>query len=86
MFILDQAAENLGVKVTEGEMNGQVARMAAGRGERPEKLRAELARTNQLGSVYQQIREHKTMDAILGKGAITEMPVDEFNKKMGAKA
>lgn len=86
MFILDQAAENLDVKVTEGEMNGQVARMAASRGERPEKLRAELARTNQLGSVYQQIREHKTMDAILGKSSVTEMPAEEFNKKMTAKA
>ncbi len=86
MFILDQAAESLGVKVTEGEMNGQIARMAAGRGERPEKLRGELQRTNQLGSVYQQIREHKTMDAILGKSTITELPVDEYNKKVGAKA
>jgi trigger factor len=86
MFILDQAAESLGVKVTEGEMNGQIARIAAGRGERPEKLRAELQRTNQLASVYQQIREHKTMDAILGKGAITEMPAEEYNKTVGASA
>jgi len=85
MFILDQAAESMGVKVSEGEMNGQISRMAAGRGERPEKLRGELQRTNQLGSVYQQIREHKTMDAILGKSAITEMPVEEYNKKVGAK-
>ena len=85
MFILDQAAEKLEVKVSEGEMNGQIARMAHGRGERPEKLRAELARTNQLGSVYQQIREHKTMDAILAKSSITEMPVEEYNKKQGAK-
>ena len=34
----------------------------------------------------QQIREHKALDAILGKAKVTEVSVDEFKEKMGADA
>lgn len=82
-FILDRAAEQLGIKVTDAEINGRIAQIAMSRGERPEKLRQDLINRNQIGMVYQQVREHKTMDAILAKAKITEMPVEEYNKKMG---
>jgi hypothetical protein len=32
--------------------------------------------------VYQQIRDHKTLDAILSKATVTEMPADEYNKSV----
>lgn len=85
-FALDKAAEKLDIKVSEAEMNNRIAQMAFSRGERPEKLRQEIISRNQVGTVFQQIREHKTLDAILAKAKVTEMSVEEFNKAMGAEA
>ena len=48
---------------------------------RPEALRQELIQRNQVGTVYNQIREHKTFDAILQRATITEVPVEEFNRQ-----
>jgi len=81
-FILDRAGEKLDVKVTEAELNGRIAQMAAMRGERPEKLRQELFSRNQMGTVWTQIREHKTLDAIIAKSKVDEISLDEFNKVM----
>ena len=83
-FVLDKAAESLDVKVTDGEINGRIAQIAAQRGERPEKLRQDIINRNQVGMVFQQIREHKTIDAILAKAKVTEMSVDDFNAAMKA--
>ena len=85
-FILDRAGEKLDVKVTEGELNGRISQMAAMRGERPEKLRQELFARNQIGMVWTQIREHKTLDAIIAKSKVEEISLEEFNKLMGEKA
>lgn len=85
-FALDKAAEKLDIKVSEQEMNNRIAQMAFSRGERPEKLRQEIIARNQVGTVFQQIREHKTLDAILAKAKVTEMSLEEFNKAMGAEA
>jgi hypothetical protein len=32
--------------------------------------------------LFQQVREHKTMDAILADATIEEVSADEFNKRM----
>ncbi len=85
-FILDKAAEKLGIKVSEQEINGRIAQIAMERNERPERLRQQLIQSNQVGSVFQQIREHKTMDAILAKAKVAEMPAEEFNKLMKGAA
>lgn len=85
-FILDRAAEKLDVKVTEGELNARIAQIAMANNMRPDKLRAQMIQQNQVGQVFQQIREHKTMDAIVGKATITEMPAEEFNKVMQEEA
>jgi trigger factor len=84
-FILDKVAEKLNVEVTEAEMNGRIAQIAISRGERPEKLRQQIIASNQAGTIFSQIREHKVMDAILAKSKITEMPADEFNKHFAGK-
>jgi trigger factor len=78
-FVLDRAAEKLDVKVSDAELNGRIAQIAVSRGERPEKLRQDLISKNQIGTVYQQVREHKTMDAILAKAKVREMGVEEYN-------
>lgn len=81
-FAIDKAAEKLDVKVTEGEMNARIAQMAYSRGDRPERLRQEIIARNQVGMVYQQIREHKTMDAILAKARIEDIGLDDYNKSV----
>lgn len=83
-FLMDRAAEKLDIKVSDGEINGRIAQIAAQRGERPEKLRQDIINRNQVGVVFQQIREHKTMDAILAKAKVNEVSVDEFNAAMKA--
>jgi trigger factor len=85
-FILDRAAEKLDIKVTEGELNARIAQIALANNMRPDKLRSQLIQQNQIGQVFQQVREHKTMDAIVAKAAITEMPAEEFNKVMREEA
>lgn len=85
-FILNRAADEFNVRVEEAEMNGRIAQLAAERGVRPDKLRQEIMQRNQLGVIYQQIRDHKAMDVILSKANITEMPAEEFNRLMAEEA
>lgn len=85
-FILDKAAESLDIKVSDAEINGRISQMAMSRNMRPEKLRQELIQRDQVGTVFQQIREHKVMDAILAKAKISEMSAEEFNKAMAAES
>lgn len=84
-FILNQVGDDLNVRVDEQEINGRIAQMAQERNVRFDKLRAELMQRGQIGGIFQQIREHKTMDALLAKAKITEMSADEFNKAMKAQ-
>jgi len=81
-FLMSKAAESLDIKVTEAEMNQQIAQMAYQRNMRPERLRQEIMRTDQAGTLFTQLREHKTMDAILGTAEIEDVPAEEFNKWM----
>lgn len=83
-FILSRAAEDLGIGITEGEVNARIAQMAAQRNQRPERLKNELMSRNQIGQIVLQIREHKTMDAILAKAEVQEMDADAFNEAMRA--
>jgi trigger factor len=79
-FILAKAADKLGIRVTEEEVNGRIAQMAMERGVRPDQLRSELMRGNQVGMVIQQVREHKAMDAILSKAEISDISAADYNK------
>jgi trigger factor len=80
-FILNKAAEDLEVRVEEAEVNGRIAQMAAERNARPDQLRQQLIQSNQVGAVVQQIREHKTIDAIIAKAKVEEMSAEDFKKK-----
>jgi trigger factor len=85
-FILSRAAEDLGVRVSEQEVNQRIMQIAAQRNMRPDQLRQEIIRTNQVGGIVQQIRDHKTFDAIVAKAKVTEISAEEYNKSMGEKA
>lgn len=84
-FVLNKIADTMEIKVEEPEINGRIAQLAIEGGRRPEQLRQELIQNNQVGNIYQQVRDHKAMDAILAKANITEMPAEEFNKLMKAE-
>ena len=84
-FILHKAADQLKVQVTEGDVNARIAQIAAQRRERPEKLRQELIQSNQIGQIFQQVREHKAVDAILANASVEEVSEEEYEKRMGAK-
>lgn len=73
-FILDKAAKQLDVEVSESEVNGRIAALAMQQGRRMEKMRQELARRGDLQYLYLQIREQKTMDKLLEKATVTEVP------------
>jgi len=81
-FVLERAAEELQVRVTEGEVNARINQMASDRGERPDKLRQALINSNQINGVFQQIREHKTLDAILAKASVSDVDAEEFKKSL----
>jgi len=81
-FILAKAAEQLGVQVDEPEINGAIMQMAAQSGQSPDRLRNELIQSNRISSLVQQVRDVKTLDAILAKATVEDMSVEEFNKIM----
>ncbi len=81
-FILDKVAEQEGVRVEEHEINARIYQIAMERGERPEALRQQLIANRQVGTIFQQIREHKAMDALIAKAEIQEMPAEQFNEEM----
>ncbi|MAY73657.1 MAG: trigger factor [Phycisphaerae bacterium] len=79
-FIINQAAQDLKVGVTEQEVNGRIAQMAAEQGQRPEELRQHLIQSGQAQQIVVQIREHKTIDAIIAKANVEEVSAEEFEK------
>ena len=81
-FILHAIATELEIGVDEAEVNGRIAQMAVQQGQRPEELKRQLIEQGQIQAIAQQIREHKTVDAILAKAEVDEVEADEFNKLM----
>lgn len=77
-FVLSAVAEKLEVQVSEQEVRRQVAQMAIERGMRPEQLFQELIESRRINAVAEQVREHKTLDAIVDKATITDVPADEL--------
>ena len=71
-FILGKIAEERGIDVDEEELNGQVAMLALNQGQRPETLRNKMQQDGSLANFYVQLREQKTLDAIVAEGKIEE--------------
>lgn len=84
-FILVKAAQSLEVSVTEEELMGQIAQMAAQRGERPDKLRDQLVKSGQVQTLAQQIREHKVLDAMLNQASIEDVTVEAYNEAFASE-
>ena len=78
-FILQHLAQHFEVQVTEQEVNGRIAQMAAQRGARPEQLRNELVQSGQVGMIAGQIREHKAADRVIDQAEVQDVPAEEWN-------
>jgi len=85
-FIMDKIADKFEVEVSEEEINGHIAYVAATRGRRPEKMREELGRHGSLSQFALQVREEKCIEKLLEKAKITEVePKKPTTKKKTAK-
>ncbi len=81
-FIMDKVAEALKIEVTEEEINGYIAQLAMQRGQRPERMREEMARDGSLAQFRLQVREDKCVAKLLESAKITEVePKKEVPKK-----
>jgi len=85
-FIMDKIASKLGIEVSEEEINGHIARIAAQRGRRPEKMREEMVRDGSLAQFSMQVREEKCVSKLLETAKINEVePAQLEEKKKPAK-
>jgi trigger factor len=71
-FIMDKVAETLDIKVEEEEINGHIAQLAAQRGQRPERMREEMARNGSLAQFGLEIQQDKCIAKMLETAKITE--------------
>jgi trigger factor len=72
-FILQKIAGDMEVDVSEAELNGQVAYIAAQNDERPETVKQNMQKDGSLQNLYVQMREQKAVDQILTKAQIEEV-------------
>ncbi|MGA3067455.1 MAG: trigger factor [Tepidisphaeraceae bacterium] len=72
-FILQKIAAEQGVDVSEAELNGRIAVIAAQTGRRPEKVRQEMSGDGSLMNLYVQMREQKAIDKILETAQVEEI-------------
>jgi trigger factor len=84
-FIMWKLGDHFKVNVSEQEVNGRVAAMAIEHGQRPDQLRAELARAGRLPEVGRMIREEKSADRVVAQAAIQEISAEEWNRIMTGK-
>lgn len=84
-FVMHRLAEHFKVEVSEQEVNGRIAAIAAQRGVRPEKFRADLAQAGRLGEVSRMVRDQKSADRLVQQVKKTEVSADEWNKIFAAQ-
>lgn len=80
-FIMDKVAEKLGISVDEEEINGQIARLAMQRGQRPEKMREQMARDGSLAQFGLEVRRNKCISRLLETAQVTEKKAKKSKKK-----
>ncbi len=81
-FLLERIANEEEIQVSEQEINGRIATMAMQQQVRPDVLRAELVKADRIMALARSIRENKAADHLVSLTSVTDMPVDEWNKKV----
>jgi len=84
-FILHRLADRFEVQVSDHEVNGRIAAIAAQRGERPEALRSELMQSGGISQIASQIREHKAVDRVIDQASVSDIPAAEWNEFVAAR-
>jgi hypothetical protein len=74
------------VNVTEQELNGRIAAMAAQQNARPEQMRAQIEKSGRMNEVVSVIRDAKVSDRIIAQAKVTDIAADEWNKIVEAKS
>ena len=72
-FIMDKVSDKLGIKTTEEEINGHIARVAAQKHIRPERMKEEMERDGSLEQFKLEVREQKCVAKLLESAKITEV-------------
>jgi trigger factor len=86
-FIMDKVGDKLEIEVTEEEINGRIAQLALHQGQRPERMREEMARDGSLAQFRLEVRQSKCIAKLLESAAITEVepPKEAKKSKKAAK-
>lgn len=84
-FILAKAADQYEIEVTNDDISGRIAAIAAQRRMRPQDLADQLVKQNQINFIAQQVREHKVMDRLLEQAKVEEVSLEEFNQQASAE-
>lgn len=79
-FIMDKIAQKFEIQVSDEEINGHIAQIAAYRGRRPEKMREEMMRDGSLANFTLQVREEKCIEKILEKAKISDVAAEKATK------
>ncbi len=85
-FLLRRLGTHFKVDVSEQEVNGRIATIAAQHGQRPDQLRAELTRTGKLSEVARMVYEQKAADRVIAKASIEEIPAEKWNEIMASES
>ncbi|MBN1392876.1 MAG: hypothetical protein JW947_08755, partial [Sedimentisphaerales bacterium] len=84
-FIMAKVAEKFGIDVSEEEINGHIAQLAAQRGQRPERMREEMTRDGSLTQFKLQVRDDKCITKLLESAKITEVEPKKEPKRAEEK-
>ncbi|MGD8499410.1 MAG: trigger factor [Phycisphaerales bacterium] len=80
-FIMDKVADKLDIEVSEEEINGHIAQLAMQRGQRPERMREQMARDGTLAQFSLEVRQNKCIAKLLETAKVTEKKPKKKPKK-----
>lgn len=84
-FVLHALAEKYEIRVSEPEINGRLAQMAASYGMRPDQLRNDLVQRGALSNVAMQIREQKAADRVVAQAKVEEISVKKWQEMVAER-
>jgi hypothetical protein len=74
------------VNVTDQELNGRIASIAAQQNARPEQVRAQIEKSGRMNEVVSVIRDAKVGDRIIAQAKVSDIAADAWNAIVEAKA
>ncbi len=84
-FIMDKVADKLEIEVSPEEINGRIAELALRQGQRPERIREEMARNGSLAQFELEVRQSKCIEKMLESAEITEVEPKKAKKAKRTK-